>query len=88
MDPRRGSLSPLLPPGNLRYVVIPSGRKHFFGEIYPRDYFRHTVKREFENGSYPCPQDIDAYLTRLYGDYRAVPAPEAQEKHVFFSFEL
>lgn len=71
-----------------RYVVIPTGRKHFFGELYRRSDFFPAKPMAFEGRTYACPADINGYLTRLYGDYQAVPAVEEQEKHVYFAFEL
>lgn len=71
-----------------RYLVMPTGRRHFFGELYPRDSFYPLQKVPFEGGSYLCPADVDGYLTRLYGDYRTIPSVEEREKHVFFSFQL
>jgi len=65
-------------------VVIPSGRKHFFGEIYQRSAVCQYQKLPFEGYSLNCVRDTDAYLGRLYGDYLSPPPETEREKHVYF----
>ena len=70
------------------YVVIPSGRKHFFGELYRRESFCALRRIPFGDREYTCTADVDGYMTRLYGDYRTAPPADRQERHVFFTFKL
>ena len=67
-----------------RYVSVPSGRRHFFGELYLRDGFVNTVEMPYEGEPRPVPSDYDGYLRRMYGDYHVIPKEENREKHVFF----
>ena len=69
------------------YVVIPSGRKHFFGEIYDRAEYTATVPIEFEHHQFRISKDYEAYLTRLYGDYRKLPPEHQREHHVIYQLK-
>lgn len=71
---------------NSKYVTVPVGRKHFFGELYERLGFCTTVNARFETlDSYIC-LDYDKYLTRMYGDYLIIPNDEDKEKHVILEY--
>lgn len=74
---------------NSRYVAIPSGRKHFFGELYSRADVCDTVEMPYEGRMVKCPAAYDRYLCGLYGDYMKIPAPENRETHIVFKpFDL
>ena len=68
-----------------RYVSVPSGRGHFFGELYLRKDFVRTVPMTYEGRPLQVAKNYDGYLRRLYGDYRKIPKKSRQEKHVFFA---
>lgn len=68
-----------------KYVSIPSGRKHFFGELYERKTILPGVRMEYEGEQYLVPRNYDVYLTRMYGDYMILPREEDRERHIFFS---
>jgi len=63
-----------------KYDVIPSGRKHFKGEIYPCDVFSETRYMPFEGECFLVTEKYDYYLKKLYGDYMQIP-PEAKREH-------
>ena len=70
-------------------VSIPSGRKHYFGELYSRDGFCSSQPIEFEGHLFPVSKDLKDYFTKLYGkDYMTPPPPEKREKHLIFEFKL
>ena len=68
-----------------QFVVVPTGRKHFWGEMYRREDICDTTKILYDGAMLCCPSNIDLYLTRLYGDYMRIPDPDSVEKHVFFA---
>lgn len=71
------------------YVTIPSGRGHFFREMYRREELLPPVPMAYEDTCYPVAADYQKYLTRLYGDYRRIPKKEERESHIFFEpFQL
>lgn len=73
---------------NSRYVVMPAGRAHFFGELYPREPFMDTQTVPFEDVPCAVTAVLDDYLTRLYGDWRAEPDGDRRERHAYFAFRL
>lgn len=73
---------------NSSYVVIPSGRKHFFGELYPRETYMKTISAEFEHRQFQISKDYDSYLKNLYGNYMALPPEEQREHHVIYQLKL
>ena len=70
------------------YVTVPSGRNHFFGELYPRDAIARTRFAPFEGRKVRVPQDAEAYLTNMYGDWHRVPPPEERERHAYLELDL
>lgn len=62
-------------------MTIPSGRKHYFGEIQSKSVFFPPVKHNFESIDANIPNNYDKYLSALYGDYMQIPPPEKREKH-------
>jgi lipopolysaccharide cholinephosphotransferase len=69
---------------NSRYVTIPSGRGHFWGELYEREPFLQLVDMQFEDLQLSVSADYDNYLRRLYGDYQKLPPESAREHHVIY----
>lgn len=70
------------------YVVIPSGRKHFFGEVYHRKAYLETVSIPFENHIFQVSKDYDRYLKGLYGEYMKLPPEEQREHHVIYQLKF
>lgn len=69
-------------------VGIPTGRKHYCGEILPRDVFFPPIKAAFEDIMTYIPHDYDRYLRNLYGDYMQIPPVEKRERHFVIDFKL
>ncbi|WP_130838065.1 LicD family protein [Lachnoclostridium sp. Marseille-P6806] len=68
-----------------RYVVIPTGRRLFRGELYRREELCETREYLYGGKLRRCPAAIERYLSRLYGsDFMTPPPPEQRERHVFF----
>lgn len=71
-----------------RFVTCPVGRRHYFGELCPREEMFGERKGVFEGRTVPIALGSERYLTRLYGpDYMTPPPPEKREKHVVFRRE-
>jgi lipopolysaccharide cholinephosphotransferase len=68
------------------YITSAMGRGHYFGEMNPTKVVLPLKKAEFEGLEVYIPNDIDAFLKNLYGDYMQVPPPEKREKH--FAIEV
>lgn len=50
--------------------------KDYEKNIFPRSWLTESVNMPFEDGVFPVSKHYDALLTRLYGDYRQLPAVE------------
>lgn len=64
-----------------KMVGIPTGRNHYFGEIYTRKALMETQIADFENIKLPIPKGYAEYLKKLYGDYDVIPAEDKKEHH-------
>ena len=73
---------------NSKYVVVPTGRKHFFGEIYEREKYCKYERVAFENTTLLITADNDEYMKHLYGDYMKIPKKSQQEKHIFLELDF
>ena len=74
---------------NSKYVTVPVGRKHFFGELAERKGFCNYLLHQFEDMQLPICKDYKSYMKRLYGDgYMKIPLKEEQEKHVFYELKF
>ena len=63
------------------FCSIPSGRGHYFGEMLPREAFFPGHEGEFEGNRVLLFQDVNRYLSNLYGDYMKIPEEEDREVH-------
>ncbi len=72
---------------NSRLVAIPTGRKHFSGEIYERKNMCVFRKAEFETELLNVPVWSEEYLKRFYGNYMEIPPIEKREKHIFLELK-
>lgn len=71
-----------------RYCNIPTGRKHYFGELMERtDYFPPS-NGEFEGITVKLPNNVDKALTNLYGNYMQIPPKHKRERHFIVEFSL
>ena len=71
-----------------RWVVIPSGRGQFFGEIYERAAMAEGSRVPFNGQSARLTDAADSYLRQLYGaDYMQVPPEGRREHHAVLAFD-
>ena len=72
-----------------KYVSIPSGRKHYFGEMYLRTGIENTVLTRFEDHEFRIPKDHDMLLRALYGEDYMIPHDEDRgEFHVLLELKF
>jgi lipopolysaccharide cholinephosphotransferase len=71
-----------------KYCTIPTGRRYYRGEIHLKSTFFPPVEASFEGIKVYLPHNVDAYLTRLYGDYMQIPPVEKRERHFYTKFSL
>lgn len=71
------------------FVSIPTGRRHYFGEMQPRKTFGKAVLTDFEDTHFYIPEGFDAYLTALFGeDYMTPPPENRRERHAVTALEF
>ena len=71
-----------------KLVGLTSGRKHYFGEVFPREVLMDSVSMSFENVLLPVPKGYDLYLRNLYGDYMTEPSSEQREHHYIYDISF
>ena len=69
---------------NSKYLTIPTGRKHYFGEMMPRKDILPGYRTDYEGTKLYVFQHIEKYLNKVYGsDYMTPPPKDRIEKHAF-----
>lgn len=63
------------------FTAIPTGRKHYFGEIFEKSDILPTADCEFEGVKSVIYGNYKKYLSNLYGDYMQIPPEDKREKH-------
>ncbi len=53
--------------------------KRYEKNIFPRSWLTESIDMPFEDGVFPVSRHYGALLTRLYGDYHQLPAPEERK---------
>lgn len=71
------------------YICIPTGRNHFFGEIYTKELYEEYINVDFDGLICKAPKLYDLYLKNLYGNgYMEMPPIEKREHHYVFKIKL
>ena len=52
-----------------------------FREMFPKEIYDHLSSYPFEDLMLPAPENYDAVLTQMYGDYMTPPPSDEQNKH-------
>lgn len=66
-----------------RMATVPTGRNHYFGEMLEWDTILPLKKVKFEDREFNVYSDVEKYLTKLYGEYMAIPPVDKREKHLY-----
>lgn len=67
---------------------LPTGSRHYGGEIFDRSVFLPVSTGVFEGHEVPLVHDPDAYMRNLYGNYMQIPPPEKRQKHFVREMKL
>lgn len=70
------------------YCTIPTGRKKYYGERHLKKVFFPPKEIEFEGITAKIPNDADAYLMALYGNYMEIPPVDKREKHFYAQIDF
>ncbi len=70
------------------FTAIPTGRKHFWGEIHKKQVYYPAQTAIFEGIESFVPNNYDHYLKTLYGDYMQIPPIEKREKHFILNIDF
>ena len=71
------------------YVCVPSGVKHYFGEIYKRKDMCVFTMLPFEDREFPVYSGAHRILKQRYGDdYMELPQEDKREKHTCIELQL
>lgn len=73
---------------NSKYVTVPTDRRHFLGEIFPREIMCETFYAEYEGRQFKIPKAYDYYLSQRYGKYMEIPPKEKQVLSVYSSLDF
>lgn len=71
-----------------RPLGIPTGRKYYAGEVFPREVYLPAREAEFEGVKVYIPNQYDPYLRNLYKDYMQLPPVEKRERHFIVELQL
>ena len=65
-----------------KYVGCRVWTSHLTGEVFPSNYFEHTVYLPFRTQKFPVCENYENYLTSLYGNWRAeLPLDKQHSNH-------
>lgn len=67
---------------------IPTGRKYYNGEIFPRSVYLPVAKAMFAGEKVFVPAHTDPYLRNLYKNYMQMPPEEKRERHFICELQL
>ncbi len=73
---------------NTECVTVPTGRRHYFGEMLRRSDVLPARECVFEGERAFVCNNTEKYLSALYGDYMQIPPPEQQEKHFIVKIDF
>lgn len=72
-----------------KYLSIPVGRAHYFGEMLEYDVFFPPKDITFEGVKAYVPSNVEVYLRNLYGNnYMNIPPLEKRESHPYVMFHI
>ena len=73
---------------NSDQCTVPTGRRHYRGELRNKQVFYPVRYLLFEKIPMPVPHDTYAYIKQLYGNYLALPPENEREAHFYTKIDL
>lgn len=73
---------------NTECVTVPTGRRHYFGEIQRRSDVLPVRECLFEDERAFVYNNTEKYLSALYGNYMQIPPPKSREKHFIVKIDF
>ncbi len=73
---------------NSTLVAVPAGRRHYYGEMFPREVFAESRDATFEGRTVKVPKHVETYLEDCYGDWQRIPEPEEREHHAYLELDM
>lgn len=70
------------------YITIPTGIRHYMGELHKKDAFFPVRETVFEGAEAVWPNEIHEYLKQLYGDYMTPPPENKRERHMYVALDF
>ena len=70
------------------YITIPTGIRHYMGELHKKDVFFPAKEAYFEGEKAYLPNNTHEYLHKLYGDYMTPPPENKRERHLYVDLDF
>ncbi len=72
-----------------KYVTVPTGGRHFRGELFPREWIFPVTPECFEDRKYCAMNQRENYVKQIYGKtWKILPPEEERERHVLLAFAM
>lgn len=71
-----------------KYISVPTGKRHFWGEMYSRDDIFPVKYSKFESIELPVAKNNEKYMKKMFGDYMKIPKEEEREKHFICQWKV
>lgn len=70
------------------HITVAAGREKYRGAYYPVDVFYPPKLVPFEDRQMYVVNNVDIYMSRLYGDYMKIPDKDNREKHLCLKLDF
>ena len=71
-----------------KFIACPSVCNIYDGAFHEYKDFFPSIELEFEDTTFSAPNNYDAYLKRLYGDYMVYPLQKERNRHILYYLNL
>ena len=71
-----------------KFITSPTVCSAYENAFHEYEDFFPSIELEFEDTSFSAPNNYDAYLKRLYGDYMVYPLQKERNRHILYYLNL